>query len=292
LKLADREIKSLTRDLIAGLGQLRYLPAKDALRSFVFTDAKSRKEDEFGEDHQLRSAAFKALLRIEPQNKKRLLAEIVQGARCPNDIRELAIDEATRTDDIEYVKMLLPLFENVARTRGRGQRSQAVCAAEPISGILELSSQRNPEAVSLFEKIRAALLKQTHGPGAGDALSALKYFDPATTARECLSVALDKRMDKDARTTAIALLEEAPKPWPIRDLLPLVNETPDKDDSFLSVGYRAAQTVGRLCKKLDRNIPHEAETLKIVRKTFDDMLTGPRAAVAVEGLTEMSDDCR
>ena len=283
--LKDWRIESLTAELIAGLGEFRYRPAKDVLRAFIFPTSTSRAKYEFG------SAAFKALLKIDPQEKQQLLSDIFQDPRCPEYLLQLAIVEVTETNDIKYVKTMLPLFEDVGRTATNGRQSQAVWAAWHITGILERADPRDPEESQLFEKIRAALLRQTHGSAAGSALSALKYFDPATAARECLSVALDRKMDKDARTTAIFLLREAPKPWPIHELLPLVDEVPEDNYTVLSIGYYAAQTVGLLSGRLDSTIPQEAETLRVVQGTFNAMLKGPRCEAAVAGLAHVSEDC-
>jgi hypothetical protein len=150
--------------------------------------------------------------------------------------------------------------------------------------------ERDGRAVELFEKIRGALLKQTHEAGVHDALAALKYFDPAAAARECLSVALDKGVDRNARTGAIAILQDSPKPWPIRELLSLVDEPSSDEDTSLSVAYHAAQTVGRLSDRLDPTVPQEAATVRMVRTTLDEMLKGPRYEAAVAGLTEMLAD--
>jgi hypothetical protein len=169
------DIKSLTTELIAGLGELKYLPAKDLLRDFVFPNTEAQDKWEYA------SAAVEALLKIEPQEKKQLLADIFRDPRSQNYL-EGAIVKAAETGDIEYVKTMLPLFENVARTRRDGRSSQAVWAAWHITGILEHADPPS-EGAKLFEKIRSALLKQTHGPDAGDALAALMHFDPATSAR-------------------------------------------------------------------------------------------------------------
>lgn len=284
LSLEDWEIKSLTTEIIAGLGKLKYRPAKDALRRIVLPSSKPHAKYEF------RSAAFRALLEIEPQEKLQLLADVFQDHRCPDYMLQLAIVAVTETNDVKYVKTMLPLFEDVGRTATNRGRGQAVWAAWHITGILEHADPRDPEASQLFEKIRAALLRQTRGSAAGSALSALKYFDPSTAARECLSVALDKKMDKDARTTAICILKEAPKPWPIRELLSLVDEAPEDDYAVLSVGYYAADTVGSLSARLDPTIPHEAGTLRVVQRTFNAMLKGPRCEAAVAGLAHISDD--
>jgi hypothetical protein len=278
LRLHDEEIKSLSTEIITALGEFRYAPAKDALRGLVF---EPRTEYEFC------SAAFKALLKIE--DKRQFLAAVFQDHNTSESLLQLAIVEVWETNDIKYVKTMLPLFEDVGRSATQGHSSEAVWAAWHINGILEHACQQAPEGVKVYRKIHDALLRQAHGPAARDALEALKYFDPAAAARECLSVAIDKDMDKDARTNAIAILREAPKPWPIRELLPILNEAPEDADSVLSVGYYAAWTVGALSKKLDRRNPQEAQTLRLVEKTFADLLKGPRGVVAVRGLTEMSD---
>jgi len=282
--LRDWEIQSLTAELIAGLGEFRHRPASDMLRTFVFPASTSHAEYEFG------SAAFKALLRIDPQEKQQLLSEIFKDSRCPEYMLQLAIVEVAQTNDIKYVKTMLPLFEDVGRTATNGRQSQAVWAAWHITGILERADLRDPKESQLFEKIRTALLRQTRGPAASSALSALKYFDPATTARECLSVALDKKIKRDARTTAIALLREAPKPWPIRELLPLVDEVPEGNHSCFSIDYHAAQTIGLLSRKLDPTISQEAETRRMVKEKLNAMLKGSRCEAAVAGLVYISED--
>ena len=121
------------------------------LRTFVFPDSTSHAEYEFG------SAAFKALLKIDPPEKQRLLSDIFQDSRCPDYMLQLAIVEVAKTNDIKYVKTMLPLFENVGRTATNGRQSQAVWAAWHITGILERADPRDSEASQPFEKIRAAL---------------------------------------------------------------------------------------------------------------------------------------
>ena len=281
LNLEDRETRSLTTELVRGLGEFKYLPAKDVLRAFVFPHAEPLAKYALGE------AAYKALRKIEPQSQKQLLAEIFKDPRSPDYMLQFAIVEVAETDDLEYVKLMLPIFEDIRHPDGIGVGSEAEWAAWHITGILESASQRDPEAVKLFERIRDTLLKQTHGPAAGDAVGALRYFDPAAAARSCLSIALDKKLSEDARTRAIALLQEAPKPWPIRELLPLVGEAPEDHEFFFSVGYFAAQAVVRLSQRLDPKIPEEAQTLREVRTTLDDMLKGPGYEGAVETLTQM-----
>lgn len=284
LRLGDWEIRSLTAELIAGLGEFRYQPAKDVFRMFLFPDNPMFAEYEYD------SAAFKALLRIEPERKLQLLSEIFRDSRCPDHTIQEAIVEATATNDIEYVKAMLPLFEDVGRTATEGRQGEAVWAAWHITEILEHVDLRDPEESGVFEKIHTALLRQSRGPAAGDALSALQYFDPAVAARECLSIATDKTMGRDVRCRAIAILRKAPKPWPIRELLSLAEEAPEDAEIVLSVAADAAQTVATLSRRLDPSIPREAETLELVRRTFTAMLEGPRYAVAVEGLASISDD--
>ena len=284
LSLEDWEIKSLTTEIIAGLGKLKYRPARDALRRIVLPGSKPHAKYEF------RSAAFRALLEIEPQEKLQLLSDIFQNPRCPDYMLQLAIVAVTETNDVKYVRTMLPLFEDVGRTATNGRQSQAVWAAWHITGILEHADPRDPEASQLFKKIRAALLRQTRGSAAGSALSALNYFDPSTAARECLSVALDKKMGKGARTNAICILKEAPKPWPIRELLSLVDEVPEDDYTVLSVAYYAADTVGSLSARLDPTLPQEAGTIREVQRSFNAMLKGPRCEAAVAGLAHISKD--
>ena len=74
--------------------------------------------------------------------------------------------------------------------------------------------------------------------------------------------------------SAIAILRDAPRPWPIRELLPLVGESPLTNIPVLDVGCRAAQTVGTLSMRLDPSIPQEAEALRVVQETFNALLKG------------------
>lgn len=278
------DIRSLTAELIAGLGEFRHQPARDAFRAFVFPDSPQFAEYEFG------AAAFKALLKLDPKKKEELLGEIFRDPRCPNHMIETAVVEATQGGSIKSVELMLPLFEDVARMATNGQRSPAVWASWHITPILEHADLRDLEESRVFERICDALLRQTRGPAASSALSALRHFDPAAAARESLHVALDRRMSKDARRTALSLIQEAPKPWPIRELRPLLDEPFEKDDFLGSVAHTAAQTIGTFARELDPTVAKEAETLRLVKKTFDDMLKGPRARVAIVGLTYMSED--
>ena len=70
----------------------------------------------------------------------------------PELLLQLAIVEVTATGDIEYVKTMLPLFEDVGRTGTPGTLSEAVWASWHITGILERASQRDPEAAKVFAK--------------------------------------------------------------------------------------------------------------------------------------------
>ena len=326
LSLEDPPIEWLTEELIAGLGKLRYQPARDVLRGLIFPDSRSRPTDTTYATSVSGLAAFGALLEIEPQERQQLISDILkdpgspyymrelaraeaaleiepqekqqsisdvfQDPRSRHYMRELARAEAALTIDLDYVKTMLPVFEDLARTPANDSQSQAVQAAREISRILEQAIPRDPEAAELFEKIRAALLRQTRGSAAARALSALKHFDPALAARECLSVALDKKMDKGDRTHAVVILKEAPKPWPIRELLPLVDEAPDDEYTFPGVSYShsAAETVGLLSARLDPAIPQEAETLRLVQGKFTAMLKGPCGERAVTWLSHISDD--
>ncbi len=195
----------LVEELVAGLGRLKYQPAKDVLRELIFPNSPRLA------DYAVGGRALKAMLEIEPQNKLQLLAEIFRDPRCPGHILEQAIVEVTETNNVHYVKIMLPLFEDAGRTGTKGQLGEAVWAAWHIAPILERAAQHDPQAAEIFERIRGTLLKQTRGPGARDALDALKHFDPAAAARECLRVALDRKMDKDVRTEAIAILRDAPE---------------------------------------------------------------------------------
>lgn len=66
-----------------------------------------------------------------------------------------------------------------------------------------------------------------------------------------------------------------------------MDEPPEDGESVLSVGYYAAGTVGALCGRLDPKAHLDAETLRMARAKFNEMLKGPHVQVGLNGLMRM-----
>ena len=278
-------IGSLPEELIAGLADMDYQPARPRLHAMLYPDPaeKDRGRDWSGD-------ALDALVKLEPQNQRKLLLEAATGAKADTRLVLHALDSIARTNEPSYVEALVPLVEKAGPEEVVGQDRAYVGqgAAQTVGQLLEQIEPGKPDQEALYRKVRARLLKMFRGPAGEAAMDALSWVERGALADELLAAALEKKADAAARVHALELLGEVRDLKCARPLLPLLeDDSPTGHHWYKRIREAAANAIAHSCEKLDPKVPDQAETLRLADAGLEKMLRGPSAARAIDALLSL-----
>ncbi len=229
-------------------------------------------------------AAYEVLRKLEPDKKPQLLREVIADEDCGADLVVRALEDVRKTKDIAYVELVLPRLDDRPPPGEVGYVEAQ--AAETVAALLKSADRNDPRAKKLLEKTWKCLLEHTRGTAGATVMEALLALEPAAAPSALLAVALDEKTDDKNYAYALKRLADIPDPDLVRKLLPLLdndwNWRRNKD-----VSDAAAETIGRICGRLDEKVPAQAKVIELAGNALEGLLDGDHGPAGVAGLAHM-----
>lgn len=308
----DGPVRSLAEELIAGLGNLQYRPAREELLQFVHLPSSEEKRQGLGPE------AIDALLDLEPERQGQLLLEIIRQDNTAPD----ALERALRTRDALRalgrsqlrelaLEALRELFLEAVRERkaNRAIFMHALAAMDGLSDpalietllpltdlpdrpdvysvIIELLQHVDttaPAGAEQFRDVKARFRQHMYGRNRDAAREALFGIDPDTILQMAMTEAMDGNASRESRSDALKWLHKAQDASYVEKLLPLLQDEAPSRYEGRHLCEDAATTIASICLMLDPTIAEHTRAIELARDGLRKMLTGPYGDAAVESL--------
>jgi hypothetical protein len=268
-------IGTLFEELVHGLGDLRFTPACEELRKLL-----RHSVDPSQRPASLAAEALDTLLKLEPENERNILLEVLGRRQSSKELIEHASRRIDESGNAAYIEPLLPWLDEL-------DRGDLVAnnVAGTVAGLLKEVNRSDPKGARLWDKVRCLVRKQLRDPSRAGAVRILfpLYSD---LAEELLSLALDKNAETELRVHALDLLWQAPHQRFAQRLLPLLEESTHDVRASDSLCESAIATIGTLCADPESRTA-DPTAVQAVRRALEKMLRGHHGKAALEALLEM-----
>jgi len=172
----------LAEELIVGLGEFRYEPARQRLREILFRDEPRY----YGLDcRHFGPAALDALLKLDPARKREVLVEVMARRKIDEEATARALQRIDESGDPSFVEPLLSLLETARDRSG---------VLETITRLLAGVEVSDAARAKLIETVRARLLIMVHHPHPSSAMEALLDVDREAGAASLLPSRSTRRL--------------------------------------------------------------------------------------------------